>query len=1645
MANKKIQATATLFLDFKNAKSDFTEFFNYVMQGLNSIETASDKMTVFKDMVSYIAQVDRALSTLKAKNGDAFNSMFDGLDANLRKQFEDLFGVDGGQLGQLDVLREKLASLTPKSSMGEFRELAGAIKDLYASVGKDAPNLDFLDGSSQKAKTTYIQQLTDAVGDFATVWKDVNTRVSQGLGGGNAVNSDGFGENFTPSKQAQEEIDKLTKQVEELEQLYQRLQDISDTFKEGSIPDTVNAVTTIDSVNELINEFDSLEQELKSGDKTSAEYCNKLIRMSEIILTLQKSLKTIRADDTLKELFVHESGTRGEGTMMGVLSSYATNKSKKIIGEITGDKLQDAFDTKISGIQEQIGFLSNPYTALNEKITEYLELRAKLNDEDLDLDEYSAIDDEVQDLERLILALDKTGEKAEAIRKVFADFDEEKINDKEIYGAMYNAFGLKDANQTGGKISTEAAERAAEEAQQRASEAEANALRYQETANRLLDEKNALQDENQKLQEQINQQSMSEEEMEVLRKENASLEEKLSLLRDISDEYANNITQRDRNTYEKLVDKEMDSGLTSKEEDRLSDLSDKIYEADAALEELGNTYDKIILKLANGKMVEILPDDKGLRSLYKFSDEGYGETYNGIDIEDVVFVRTQQEEIIQNNVEAIASYEELCQVVKRYNELVFKGSSRTSKESIELDAINQRFDATKGERTPEQAIDDSIAWGRMLGAMGDLDSNKLAKYLGIEIPQAASRAEDAISDAASSVKLFEKSDGQFGLFDDVVEGAQKADAEVEDLKDSIQQVSVLDGQIGFDDYLSHRDDSQKKTDIDVGADVVSGDTQSEVSQLETLQQKLLEVKAAVDAKTTAFEEEYVTVDAAVDAEIASLNKLKDLLVEIQGVLQTVFPASGMNLGGIELSQGKENVGTTSTAIQDIQQTLGQILAVLQSFTGLETDGKNSITHKEATAKAPANNANVIEPFTNKLNDLATEGTLSKIPAAIDGLADAIGNKTKAESDTNANTINALDTLISALNSNVKSLQDVMSGVVQYQKSQKSDTSAAMAKIASPEQYKQISDIAANSVGNLGSEVQIKGMKALADGIVKVEGAFKNAKDEWEGFTVSVNGSNQAVDLAVNKQSSFAKALNDTAEKARETAQEVKQVQDVPVEDPFTKTLANQKNTFNEYRKNLQNVDYLTDGLREELDGLGVSLQQVGNQSGLDAWIKRFNSLKENVQAVQSEFEQMNLGTINVFQRELSNSFNKLTLPQREDVLQEYLQAIVLLDKQKQAVKEGSAVEVSAIKDVTAELQKQIDAQIEANKAAKDAVNVQKKNGNFGSTASINATAKYNSLTGMASSKEFANSSIVTAALKQYKEAYESMMATRDRLRSKNIIDDSDKEEFKRLTTECNNAASALDKLLKSTMKLKGNKANPRDWMLGTDFEDNKEGRKQVLTDFVKSVYDIDVAAEDFKKDWNEVVFAIDNGNGTFTKMTATFTDARNEIVALAGDTDKVQSKFGSFVDGVKSRLQSLSQYFIATVGIYDVWNVVKQGVSYVREIDSALTELKKVTDETDASYDQFLQDMSKTGSVIGATVKDLTTMAAEWSRLGYSLSDSAQLAESTAVLLNVSEFDDATAASEALISTMQAFQYTADESGHVVDILNEVKFTCLRV
>lgn len=61
------------------------------------------------------------------------------------------------------------------------------------------------------------------------------------------------------------------------------------------------------------------------------------------------------------------------------------------------------------------------------------------------------------------------------------------------------------------------------------------------------------------------------------------------------------------------------------------------------------------------------------------------------------------------------------------------------------------------------------------------------------------------------------------------------------------------------------------------------------------------------------------------------------------------------------------------------------------------------------------------------------------------------------------------------------------------------------------------------------------------------------------------------------------------------------------------------------------------------------------------------------------------------------------------------------------------------------------------------------------------------------------------------------------------------------------------------------------------------------------------------------------------------------------------------------------------------------------------------------------------------------------------MEEAGELAKNTAILMNVSEFDNVNDATEALISSLQAFGYEASNSIEIVDKLNIVGKNIARV
>jgi len=114
----------------------------------------------------------------------------------------------------------------------------------------------------------------------------------------------------------------------------------------------------------------------------------------------------------------------------------------------------------------------------------------------------------------------------------------------------------------------------------------------------------------------------------------------------------------------------------------------------------------------------------------------------------------------------------------------------------------------------------------------------------------------------------------------------------------------------------------------------------------------------------------------------------------------------------------------------------------------------------------------------------------------------------------------------------------------------------------------------------------------------------------------------------------------------------------------------------------------------------------------------------------------------------------------------------------------------------------------------------------------------------------------------------------------------------------------------------------------------------------------------------------------------------------------------------------------------------KEGINVVRELDTALTEMRKVSDETVTSLERF-QDISfDLADDVGSTAKQIQNSTADWMRLGEAINDASESAEVSNILLNVSEFDNIDSATESLVAMSQAYRDL--EKIEIVDVANKL-------
>ena len=127
----------------------------------------------------------------------------------------------------------------------------------------------------------------------------------------------------------------------------------------------------------------------------------------------------------------------------------------------------------------------------------------------------------------------------------------------------------------------------------------------------------------------------------------------------------------------------------------------------------------------------------------------------------------------------------------------------------------------------------------------------------------------------------------------------------------------------------------------------------------------------------------------------------------------------------------------------------------------------------------------------------------------------------------------------------------------------------------------------------------------------------------------------------------------------------------------------------------------------------------------------------------------------------------------------------------------------------------------------------------------------------------------------------------------------------------------------------------------------------------------------------------------------------------------------------------LAQYYLS---FYDFIRYARYAVQSVIEFDTALTEMRKVSDESVSTLERLQKATFDLADGVGTTSVAIQESIADFMRVGDSLKEAQKHAVDANTLLRVSEFDNIENATSALISMNQAWKDI--DTAHINDVLN---------
>lgn len=225
----------------------------------------------------------------------------------------------------------------------------------------------------------------------------------------------------------------------------------------------------------------------------------------------------------------------------------------------------------------------------------------------------------------------------------------------------------------------------------------------------------------------------------------------------------------------------------------------------------------------------------------------------------------------------------------------------------------------------------------------------------------------------------------------------------------------------------------------------------------------------------------------------------------------------------------------------------------------------------------------------------------------------------------------------------------------------------------------------------------------------------------------------------------------------------------------------------------------------------------------------------------------------------------------------------------------------------------------------------------------------------------------------------------------------------------------------------------------------------------KGFGDLSTQLDKLKINMSEFQNNILSTNSTFDTTTTRYTNNAGKMLTVTEKLISGQKKYKVSLKAVDSSVetnakqadkwkyswskafQSFTTYMSVTTVFYQIIHTVKDMIAEVTELDSALTELKKVTDLEGESLQKFTQDAYDAAEAVAKTGTEMVEAATEFAKAGYDENQILQLGELALMYTNIADEEVSAAESaEFMIAQMKAFNIEAEDAIHIIDAVNEV-------